>query len=61
MPDNKLLHDLKGQIAAITEGMQLLLENSDEEFKKRILQLMDKKCNDLKQVIQTLSQVKLHE
>lgn len=61
MPDNKLLHDLKGQIAAMTEGIHLLQENRDEELKKRILQLMDKKCNDLKQAIQTLSQVKLRE
>lgn len=55
MQDNKNLHDVNGQLAALAEGIMLLQEDRGEEFKNKVLLLMAKKCQDLKLAVQNLA------
>lgn len=63
MQNNKTYHDVNGQLASIAEGIKLLQEvEQSQEFKNKIINLMEKKCNELKTAIQNLSmQVNTHE
>ena len=51
-----IIHDLNGHVASLSEGIKLLNENKTEEFNKKILTLMENKCNDLMVIIEKLSQ-----
>lgn len=55
MQNNKNYHDVNGQLAAIAEGIKLLQEDRNPEFKSKIIKLMEKKCSDLKETIQNLA------
>lgn len=61
MSNNNAYHDLNGQLASLTEGMRLLQDNKNEEFKRTIIKLMEKKCADLKETLQSLQQLVHHE
>lgn len=61
MSNNNAYHDLNGQLASLAEGIRLLQENKNEEFKRTIIKLMEKKCADLKETLKHLSQLVTHE
>ena len=61
MQNNKTYHDLSGQLASLAEGLKLLQENLNMDFRTNIIKLMEKKCSDLKESLKALDQMAAHE